>query len=178
MTIVGRNGAMGTAQCLAAAVLGLALLGGGPSAAWAKACVDSMKTSGLTSKWDPSAKTTVKNETTGSSTILVEIYRGKTEKQHKYIKPGEDASFLAKLGGTGDNKGEFSVKLLREGLPSKTSSCDFIVRETASGGKLVWRVPKDATEVCPSQVDLSVACQIDFQKQKFRWHTIFTATDP
>jgi hypothetical protein len=156
--------------------LAAALLAAGPSDAWAKECKKSKNRGEVFGKWKPSAKTTVKNKTAGT-TILVEILRGDAEKQHKNIGPGEDASFLAKLGGKGTSKAELTVQLYPAGA-SKTSWCSYIVRETPDGSDLIWELPEGATEACPEQGELSVGCEIDFHKNRYRWHTIVTATDP
>lgn len=142
--------------------------------AWAKACIDTRNDGAAFGKWEPDAKTTVKNAT-ASTSILVEIYRGGDEKQHKYLAPKEETNFTAKLGGQ-SAKGTIRVQLYPEGS-SRSTECKYIVEEASSGSYLSWSLPEGATAVCPDPGDVSIDCQLDFHKEKYRWHTALTVRD-
>jgi hypothetical protein len=144
------------------------------SGAWAKACTDTRNDGAAFGNWDPSAMTTVKNAT-ASTTIRVEIFRGGDSKQEKYLEPGEDTNYTASLGGQA-NKGTIRVQLYPEG-GSIAPECKYIVEESKAGSYLDWRLPDGVNAVCPDARDVSIDCQLDFHKQKYRWHTVFTVGD-
>ncbi len=145
------------------------------SGVWAKACTDTKNSGMVFGKWNPSAMTTVKNAM-ASTTIMVEISRGGSEKQKKYLKPNEETNYTASLGGQ-TNNATIRVQIYPEGSLI-APECKYIVEESKGGSYFDWRLPDGATSVCPNPGDTSIDCQLDFHKQKYRWHTVFTVGDP
>jgi hypothetical protein len=171
-TAAVRRGVPLTARTALASLVALGVLGTGfalttaeASCEYTKRRVDSTKRS--------RAKTIVENKTS-VSTLIVEIYRGSTEKRHVYLKPGEVTSFTGGVSGS-DGVGKFRVQIYPQDA-LRSAECRYTVHEATNN--LVWKLPEGETEACPAQGDLEVSCDKGFKKSAHRYDTTFTVEDP
>jgi hypothetical protein len=119
------------------------------------------------------ARTRVKNRTTATA-LSVALDRGDSEKSSQTIKPGEDFSKLSKFTWT-SGKGTITVTL----DPDPGSNNSKCVYEIDKGENYVkWQIPSDADAVCPQVNELSIACEKSYNKDKSRFTTTYTVTDP
>jgi hypothetical protein len=157
--------------------LAVALLAAGQSAALAGSCTNTTRTMSLVGKWNPSARTTVHNETS-ATTLKVVIYRGSDEKSSAYIKPGEDVSKLTKFAEQGGG-GKIRAEIIpTSGTMKTTSDCNYRIRYNTQDGKMKWLLPEGQSEVCAVGTDMTVACDKSFNKDKLRYRTHFRVRDP
>lgn len=165
---------MGTNRGLAAICLAAFAAITAPTVAVAGSCTDTTRSWGLSTS-SPSADTTVKNDTNGK-TIEVNIYRGDTLKLQKRIGPGEKASFLAKLSSS---DGEALLRVQLFPFPGSVSTeCAYEVRNN-KGDWIAWKLPGDATSVCPEQsrTNMEISCDKGYNIDKRRFNTDFRVTD-
>jgi hypothetical protein len=157
----------------APAMLGLAaaLLGAIAAPALAGSCTNATRnTKGGSAK----AETTIKNETTGT-TLKVQINRNDTQKLDKSIKPGEKASFTAGV----KTSAVISVFLYPQDS-NVAQTCKYVVSNNTDNAQLHWKLPSDATDVCPGKdrFGFTLTCEKGFASGKDRYHTRFTVSDP
>jgi hypothetical protein len=146
----------------------------GAAPAWAANCTESTRAETVYTTAVGSAVTTVKNEMTGQA-LQVQIFRDGTEKLNESVLPGKQAQFKAGLGGTA-TKAKIDVAVT-PGNGKQTGACGFVVTRGGSGGTATWKVPKDATSVCPNATTLDIACEKTWHGGKNQFHTIFTVSD-
>ena len=176
----------------AALALSLCILGAGLTPASAKECTDEKAGSGTFGKSVPSARMTIKNETTNTP-IRVEMWRGGTIKKEMWVYPegkvppegkrpsdGDFAegqtTYLAQMAGY-DRTGRFKVQMYPT-TATRVIECEFKVAENPPGTRLQWILPDGAESVCPVTAGFGMVCKKKFQKNKYRWLTIFTVKDP
>jgi hypothetical protein len=138
-------------------------------------CVETSRMGTVASTSKPSAETTVKNEMS-KETVRVDISRGDSVKFTKFLKPGEQGSYMAHVSKQG-GAATMTVQIYPESS-SIAKACTYVMRNT-NDDELVWKLPDGADAVCPGRAKAaySIACEKSFNNDHLRYKTKFTLTD-
>lgn len=138
-------------------------------------CIETSRMGTVASASKPSAETTVKNEMS-KETVRVEISRGDSVKYSRFLKPGEQGSYMAHVSKQG-GAATLTVQIYPESS-SIARACSYVMRNT-NDDELVWKLPDGADSVCPdhAKAAYSISCEKSFNNDHLRYKTKFALSD-